>query len=150
AAADLRRLGGHGLRPLLGVLVDGEPAQQRVAVALLGGVGNPSAAPALFKLALSHKVREREDRTAAVELREQAALAAAEVATARDLPSLGKLMSESEKQVRVAAVHGYGRIDDKRAQAALVAALDDGATDVQAIACSALGVYGSGKAIDAM
>src|SRR5262249_44685167 len=49
---ELARLGEHGLRPLLDVLVDGEPQQQRVAVALLGAIGNPSAAPALFKLAL--------------------------------------------------------------------------------------------------
>ncbi|MDB4964797.1 MAG: Tetratricopeptide 2 repeat protein, partial [Myxococcales bacterium] len=154
-AADLQRLGEHGLRPLLDVLVDGEPAQQRVAVALLGAVGNPSAAPALFRLALSKKVREREDRNAAVELREQAALAAAEVATARDLPSLVKLMAESEKQLRVAAAHGLGRIDDLRAQAALLAALDDGAAEVQAIACDALGGSGgngkgNGKAVEAM
>ena len=140
-------------RPLLDVLVDGEPQQQRVAVALLGAIGNPSAAPALFKLALSRRVpaaAEHDDRTSGVELREEAALAAAEVATARELPMLSKLYAEPEKQVRVAAVYGLGRVADKRAQAQLVSALDDGAVDVQATACLALGAHGSGRAIDAM
>src|SRR6185369_2664512 len=92
---ELTRLGEHGMRPLLDVLVDGEPQQQRVAVALLGAIGNPSAAPALLKLALARSTpataNEHEDRNARVELREQAALAAAEVATARELPLLEKL-----------------------------------------------------------
>jgi len=151
--AELQRLGEHGLRPLLDVLVDGEPQQQRVAVALLGAIGNPSAAPALFKLALSRAVpatAAHDDRTSAVELREEAALAAAEVATARELPMLGKLYAESEKQLRVAAVYGLGRVADRRAQAQLVAALDDSAVDVQATACLALGAHGSGRALDAM
>ncbi|MGZ3427955.1 MAG: tetratricopeptide repeat protein, partial [Polyangia bacterium] len=148
--AELTRLGEHGLRPLLDVLVDGEAQQQRVAVALLGAIGNPSAAPALFKLALNRRVREHEDRSSAVELREQAALAAADVATVRDLPLLQKLYAEPEKQLRVAAVHGLGRIADKRAQAALAAALDDGSVDVQATACLALGAHAQGRALDAM
>jgi tetratricopeptide (TPR) repeat protein len=173
-AHDLERLGEHGLRPLLDVLVDGDAAQQRVAVALLGAVGNSSAAPALFKLALTHRAPDgsgrREDRGARVELREQAALAAAEVATARDLPSLLKLMAEPEKQLRVAAAYGLGRLFDdrgrksakrraeevashgevKRAQAALLAALDDGAVDVQVMSCLALGQHGGARAIAAM
>ena len=123
---ELQRLGEHGLRPLLDVLVDGEPQQQRVAVALLGAIGNPSAAPALFKLALSRRVPAaaagHDDRTSGIELREQAALAAAEVATARELPLLGKLYAEPEKQLRVAAAYGLGRVADKRAQAQLVSA----------------------------
>ncbi|MCU1280741.1 MAG: Tetratricopeptide 2 repeat protein, partial [bacterium] len=148
--AELTRLGEHGLRPLLDVLVDGEPQQQRVAVALLGAIGNPSAAPPLLRLALSRRVREHEDRNAAVELREQAALAAAEVASVRDLASLQKLFAEPEKQLRVAAAYGFGRLADKRAQAALVAALDDAAVDVQATACLALGAHARGRALDAM
>ena len=149
-ARELVRLGEHGLRPLLDVLVDGEQQQRRVAVALLGAIGNPSAAPALFRLALDRRVREHEDRSAAVELREQAALAAAEVATARDLPSLQKLMAEPEKQLRVAAAYGLGRSADKRAQVMLAAALEDGAVDVQAIACLALGPHATGRAVEAM
>src|SRR5262249_54821868 len=43
-----------------------------------------------------------------------------------------------------------GRLGDKRAQAALVGALDDGAVDVQAMACLALGAHADGRAIDAM
>ncbi len=147
---ELQRLGEHGLRPLLDVLVDGEQQQQRVAVALLGAIGNPSAAPALFKLALSRRVREHEDRTAAIELREQAALAAAEVATARELPLLDKLYGEPEKQLRVAAAYGLGRLADHRAQTTLLAALDDSAVDVQAMACMALGAHARGRALEAM
>lgn len=152
--AELTRLGEHGLRPLLDVLVDGEPQQQRVAVALLGAIGNPSAGPALFKLALSRRAPEpapgRDDRSGRVELREEAALAAAEVATAKELPLLQKLSGEPEKQLRVAAAWGLGRISDKRALATLVGALDDGAVDVQATACLALGAHGAGRALDAM
>ncbi len=152
---ELTRLGEHGLRPLLDVLVDGEAHEMRVAVALLGAIGNPSAAPALFRLALDRRVPStaatvREDRSSRVELRELAALAAAEVATARELPLLQKLYAEPEKQLRVAAAYGFGRLADKRAQAALVAALDDGSVDVQAMACMALGAHADGRAIDAM
>ena len=52
------------------------------------------------------------------ELRELGALAAAEVATARELPLLQKLFGEPEKQLRVAAAYGYGRLADKRARGA--------------------------------
>lgn len=147
---ELERLGEHGLRPLLDILVDGEPGQQRIAVALLGAIGNPSAAPALLKLALDRRPRPHEDRGAAIELREQAALAAAEVAGAHDLASLLKLAGEPEKQLRVAAVYGLGRLADRRAQAALVTALDDGASDVGVTACLALGRHAQGRALDAM
>ncbi|HEX4457768.1 MAG TPA: tetratricopeptide repeat protein, partial [Polyangia bacterium] len=139
ARPELARLGEHGLRPLLDVLVDGETAQQRVAVALLGAFGNASATPALVKLALTRKARQNEpatrvDRAAAVELREQAAEAAAELASTAQWPLLVKLYGEPEKQLRVAAVYGLGRASDKRAQVALVGALDDGSIDVQAMA----------------
>ncbi|HEY2747990.1 MAG TPA: tetratricopeptide repeat protein [Polyangia bacterium] len=154
---ELKRLGEHGLRPLLDVLVDGEAHEMRVAVALLGAIGNPSAAPALFRLALDRHVAAvpsigvgHDDRASRVELRELAALAAAEVATARELPMLQKLAADPEKQLRVAAAYGLGRLADKRAQAALTSALDDGAADVQAMACMALGAHADGRALDAM
>ena len=110
---ELARLGEHGLRPLLDVLVDGEAHELRVAVALLGAIGNPSAAPALFKLR-AQRTRCASTTTmrgpARFELRELGALAAAEVATGKELPLLQKMLAEPEKQLRVAAAYGYGRL----------------------------------------
>jgi tetratricopeptide (TPR) repeat protein len=157
ARPELLRLGEHGVRPLLDVLVDGDAAQQRTAVMLLGELGNPSAAPPLFKIALTRKSEDkpgREDLSATMELREQAALAAAQLATARDLPSLLKLASDPEKQLRLAAMYGLGRIGEGHGQAqslaALVAALDDGAAEVQAMACLSLGQRHEARALEAV
>jgi tetratricopeptide (TPR) repeat protein len=53
AAKELARLGEHGLKPLLEALDDAsDPAQQRVAVRVLGYLGNKSAAAPLVKIAL--------------------------------------------------------------------------------------------------
>lgn len=51
ARAELSRLGQSGLKPLTEALIDGDAGEQRIAVALLGDLGNPSAAPALLKFA---------------------------------------------------------------------------------------------------
>jgi len=52
ARAELTRIGAHGLKPLLEALHDDkDPAQQRVAVSVLGYLGNRGAAAALVKLA---------------------------------------------------------------------------------------------------
>ncbi len=52
ARAELTRIGAHGLKPLLEALHDEkDPEQQRVAVSVLGYLGNRGAAPALVKLA---------------------------------------------------------------------------------------------------
>jgi tetratricopeptide (TPR) repeat protein len=51
ARAELLRLGQSGLKPLTEALIDGDTGEQRIAVSLLGDLGNPSAAPALIKFA---------------------------------------------------------------------------------------------------
>ena len=52
ARAELDRIGGHGLQPLLEALRDEKDvAQQRVAVAVLGHLGNKGAAAPLIRMA---------------------------------------------------------------------------------------------------
>jgi tetratricopeptide (TPR) repeat protein/HEAT repeat protein len=150
AQKELERLGEHGLRPLTDVLVDGDVAQQRLAITLLGELGNPSGAGPLLKLAATTPraartparpgTRSPFDAPAApgIDLRTDAAIAGARLASERDLPSLLKLAEEPEKQLRAAAMLGLGRIARPAAETALVRALSDGGPDVQALACLGL------------
>ena len=153
AQRELQRLGEHGLRPLLDVLVDGETTQQRLAVELLGELQNASATEPLLKLAATPKrtglpritagVVGREGTNApAIDLRVEAAIAAARLALPKDAPQLAKLATDPEKHVRAAALFGLGRLHEAHATAAdeaLSHGLSDGNSDVQAVACLGLG-----------
>lgn len=136
AGRELRRLGEHGLRPLLDVLSDGDLAEVRVAVRILGELDNPSAAWPLLKLARgpARHGRFRAD----VDLRVDAAIAAARVSDERSLPQLVELARDDEKNVRTAALYGLGRHQEARAEAVLKRALGDSAREAQALACLGL------------
>jgi superkiller protein 3 len=143
AKKELVRLGEHGLRPLTDVLVDGAAAQQRLAVSLLGELYNPSAAAPLLKLAMPPPAPPLAAHTGAarpdIELRTEAAIAGARLATVKEVRTLVRLAEDPEKHVRAAAIFGLGRVRDAAATQALVRALSDGAPDVQALGCLGLG-----------
>lgn len=162
ARKELERLGQSGLRPLLDVLVDGDPNQERLAVTLLGEMGNPGAAEPLLKLASARPGARRplgelrgtlgllgaqRGRPEVLDLRIEAALSGARLATPKEGPLLAKLLGDEEKLVRLAAAFGLGRVSSPQSEPALLKALSDGSGDVQAAACVGLGRHRAAQAV---
>ncbi|MBC7973499.1 MAG: tetratricopeptide repeat protein, partial [Myxococcales bacterium] len=85
ARIELTRIGGHGLQPLLEALRDEkEVGQQRVAVAVLGHLGNKGAAAPLVHMA--------------------------RIEPAKDTRRLGTLQESLDREVRVDALVAAGRL----------------------------------------
>jgi tetratricopeptide (TPR) repeat protein/HEAT repeat protein len=157
AQAELVRLGQSGLKPLTETLGDGELGEQRVAVALLGEMKNPSAAPALLALVsppgtpgagseprvvLGSAAMAALVRATDMDLRVDALLAAARLEDPRSLRSLVQLTQSREKQVRLAALYGLVRLADKLDKpevAVLEQALSDPSPAVRIVAALGLG-----------
>ncbi|HTM19883.1 MAG TPA: HEAT repeat domain-containing protein, partial [Kofleriaceae bacterium] len=150
ARTELDRLGTHGLKPLLEALNDDtDPEQQRVAVAVLGHLGNKNAAEPLVRMVLKPVDSEHRGVLGSsldIDTRVDALVAAGRLGDERILPELQALAHHSERAIREAAVFGLGRTHDKRAVATLVAALDDRNESVQAQACLALAEARAGSA----
>jgi tetratricopeptide (TPR) repeat protein len=219
ARAELRRIGETAVRPLLDSLVDGDTRERKLAVTLLGELGNTTAALPLLKVAAPRLVAadgrrpakgdaDRGKRTseplrlgdlrnpfaggpgggvaggvggvaggvvggavgggarggtafgtlsfgsslsrgearALVELRTEAALAAARVASAKEIPQLVALARDDEKHLRLAGLLGLARLGGPAAEAALTRALGDGSPDVVAVAALGLGRLGVTRA----
>jgi tetratricopeptide (TPR) repeat protein len=144
ARAELARIGGHGLQPLLEALRDEkETSQQRVAVAVLGHLGNKGAAAPLVHMARAEPskdvrrlgtLQENLDR----EVRVDALVAAGRLGDPAVLGDVLPLMDQKEIAMREAATFALGRSGDKRAVAPLIKALDDTRQSVQALACFGL------------
>jgi tetratricopeptide (TPR) repeat protein len=144
ARAELTRIGGHGLQPLLEALRDEkETSQQRVAVAVLGHLGNKGAAAPLVHMARvepSKDVRrvgtlqENLDR----EVRVDALVAAGRLGDPAVLNDVLPLMEQKEIAMREAATFALGRSGDNRAVGPLIKALDDSRPSVQVLACFGL------------
>jgi HEAT repeat protein/cytochrome c-type biogenesis protein CcmH/NrfG len=144
ARAELTRIGGHGLQPLLEALRDEkETSQQRVAVAVLGHLGNKGAAAPLVHMARVEPVKdvrrlgtlqENIDR----EVRVDALVAAGRLGDPAVLGDVLPLMDQKEIAMREAATFALGRSADKRAVAPLIKALDDSRPSVQVLACFGL------------
>jgi tetratricopeptide (TPR) repeat protein len=201
ARTELRRIDETAVRPLLDALVDGDTRERKLAVTLLGELGNASAAVPLLKLAApklasSDKAKRRPPKEEAapdarakligelrnpfagttsgvvggiggrpsggfglgligagrgearalVELRTEAAIAAARVASAKELPQLVALTRDDEKHLRLAGVLGLARLGGATAEAALVRALADGSPEVVALAALGIGRLGVTRA----
>jgi len=208
ARIELRRIGETAVRPLLDALVDGDTRERKLAVTLLGELGNPTAAIPLFKLAaprlaaaerapkrakgakgdgdkratseqlLLGELRNpfaggrggvvggaiggtgragigvsgfgsfgsRGEARALVELRTEAAIAAARVASAKEIPQLVALARDDEKHLRLAGLLGLARLGGPAAEAALTRALGDGSPEVVALAALGLGRLGVTRA----
>jgi tetratricopeptide (TPR) repeat protein len=156
ATAELTRLGKHGLKPLLEALADeNDPEQQRIAVSVLGYMGNKGAAPALVRLA---KERERDNTRVGTlfgrgldwNVRVEALVAAGRLGDSRTLPSLIELTRHREKTMREAATFALGMTGDPRAIKPLIEALDDSRPSVATLACLAMARIDSNATTAAM
>ena len=142
--AELARIGGHGLQPLLEALRDEkELAQQRVAVSVLGDLGNKGAAAPLVLMARTEPSKDaRHIGTLAEslerEVRVDALVAAGRLADPRVLGDVLPLVDHPEIAMREAATYTIGRTGDKRAVPALLKALGDRRPSVQTLACLGL------------
>lgn len=129
AQAELQRLGQGGLKPLTESLTDGDGQEQRVAVALLGELRNPSAVPSLLNVAMAGlPLPGQESRTVLgaanltggsvrpsvdMDLRVDALLAVAKLTDPQSISSLLRLAKSREKQLRLAAYYGLFLLADK-------------------------------------
>ena len=141
ARAELDRLGRRALKPLLEALVDEDPAQQRVAVDVLGYLGNPNAAEPLIVMA---------EGDAPAELRLRAVIAAGTVADPSLASRFATLAAGPEHRLRSMAAWGLARMAGdvrgapKRALVADVARLlGAGDASVRAFSALALGRAGA-------
>jgi len=159
AKEELVRLGQHGLRPLLEALHDDKDlGQQKVAVEVLGHLGNKGAAPALIHLAAA---QPSADATAARrigtltqtldwEVRVKALVAGGRLGNPDVLREVLPLMTHREIALREAAVFTAGRTGDRRAVPPLLTALADRRESVQVLACTGLAQIDDPRAVQAM
>lgn len=149
AEKELVRLGEHGLKPLLEALRDvADPAQQKIAVSVLGYLGNKNAALPLLKLGtemptvtfpvappgMSTELLQGPD----MDLRVQAIVAAGRLEDPRAAPLLLPLLESREVALRQAATWALGMTRDPRHFGLLLEALGDPTPSVQALACLGL------------
>ncbi len=144
ARAELERVGAHGLRPLLEALRDEKDVnQQRIAVQVLGHLGNKGAAPPLVHMARQEPPKDQHrigtlaealDR----EVRVDALVAAGRLGDPGVLADVMPLMDHQERSMREAATFTLGRSRDRRAVAPLLKALADRLDSVRVLACLGL------------
>ena len=147
ARAELVRIGGHGLQPLLEALRDEKDTnQQRVAVAVLGHLGNKGAAQPLVRMARMEPPKDQPPRHLGTladnperEVRIAALVAAGRLADPSVLADVIPMTKHSEVAMREAATFTVGRSGDRRAVAPLIERLSDNRGSVQALACLGLG-----------
>ncbi|MEJ7599082.1 MAG: HEAT repeat domain-containing protein [Kofleriaceae bacterium] len=156
ARAELQRVGGHGLQPLLEALRDDKEAgQQRVAVAVLGHLGNKGAAAPLVHMARQEPPKdgrqigtlsESPDR----DVRVDALVAAGRLGDPKVLLDVLPLMDHPELAMREAATFTLGRSKDRRAVPALLKALADRRPSVQTLACLGLAQIDDARVVPAL
>jgi tetratricopeptide (TPR) repeat protein len=157
ASAELIRIRGHGLKPLLEALADDrDPQQQKVAVTVLGHLGNRAAAMPLVQLArqTSRPADSRPGLAPAQpavsrETKIQALIAAGRLASPEIVGALLPLVREEDNELREAAVFALGRSASPAALAPLLQALGDRKDGVQALACLGLAASPDPRALDA-
>lgn len=106
----LGALGKRAIKPLLEGLADPDPAQQRIAISVLGHIGNPNAAGPLLSVA--------EGRGEA-SLRARALTAAGVLAEARLAPRFVELAQGSERRLRERAAWSLARMGGRQAVRAM-------------------------------
>lgn len=143
ARAELTRISGHGLQPLLEALRDDkDPAQQRVAVSVLGNLGNKGAAGPLVHLAKQEPTKDgnryigTNQEVLDREIRVDALVAAGRLGDSRVIDQVLPLVENPEVEMREAATFTLGRTGDKRAMPALVKLVtSDAQASVRTLAC---------------
>lgn len=136
ARQELTRLGARALAPLLDALADSDPAQQRIALDILGYLGNPNASSALIAVAENDRIES--------DLRRRALAAAGVLGDARGLGRLVLLQSPAQPDgvLAVLATWAIAHVHSPAATAALVRSLDPArAVDLRTMA--ALGLAGA-------
>jgi HEAT repeat protein len=151
ARLELDRVGARGLRPLLEALRDEKDvAQQRIAVQVLGHLGNKGAAMPLVHMARQEPPKDQRhigtlpeslDR----EVRVDALVAAGRLGDAKVIDDVLPLMDHQESAMREAAAFTLGRSGDKSAVAPLIKVLDDRRETVQTLACLGLAQIDDGR-----
>lgn len=151
ARAELDRLGAHGLKPLLEALNDdADPQQQRIAVSVLGYLGNKGAAAPLVRLAMKPPAAAGTPRSRLGALAPrlewntqlEALVAAGRLADERIIDDLVALSRSTEPTMREAALFALGRTGHRKAMPALIAALDLPGAPEQILACLGLAQLG--------
>jgi tetratricopeptide (TPR) repeat protein len=158
AHEELDRIGAHGLRPLLEALRDDKDlAQQRIAVQVLGHLGNKSAAAPLVHLASQEPTKDQRHHGTLAEAvdrdtRVEALVAAGRLGDPSVITDVEKLTENGEVAMREAAMFALGRTADRRSVPALVKALGDHARgtgpdrpSVQTLACLGLAQIDDGR-----
>jgi len=144
ARAELDRVGAHGLRPLLEALRDEKDVnQQRIAVQVLGHLGNKGAAPPLVHMARQEPTKDQRRigtlaETLDREVRVDALVAAGRLGDPGVIDDVMPLMDHQERSMREAATFTLGRSGDRRAVAPLLKALTDRLDSVRVLACLGL------------
>jgi HEAT repeat protein len=146
ARAELTRIGGHGLQPLLEALRDEKDvSQQRVAVAVLGHLGNKGAAAPLVRMAKQEPAKDAPRTIGTLtesldrEVRVAALVAAGRLGDPSVLAAVLPLLEHGEVAMREAATFTLGRSGDRRAVPPLLKVLGDRRGSVQTLACLGLG-----------
>ncbi|HEY1550444.1 MAG TPA: HEAT repeat domain-containing protein [Kofleriaceae bacterium] len=144
ARVELDRISAHGLRPLLEALRDGKDVgQQRIAVEVLGYLGNKGAAPPLVHMARQEPNKDQRHIGTLAEVldrdvRVDALVAAGRLGDPGVINDVLPLMDNQELSLREAATFTLGRSGDRRAVAPLIKALADRQPSVQTLACLGL------------
>ncbi len=157
ARAELTRIGGHGLQPLLEALRDEKDAsQQRVAVAVLGHLGNKGAAAPLVRMARQEPPKDAPRQIGTLrenldhEVRVAALIAAGRLGDPSVLADVLPLTDHPEVSMREAATFTLGRSGDRRAVAPLLKLVNDRRGSVQTLACLGLGQIDDPRAAPAL
>ena len=141
AEEKLARLGHRALKPLLEALADPDPAQRRVAVDVLGHLGNANAAEPLLAMALGD---------APIELRIRAVEGVGRVGEGNLSPRLATLAKGSERRLRPIAAWALAQVGGPSAIAALRELLAQGDPAVRAHAALGLGRQRDGRSAEAL
>ena len=142
--AELDRIGAHGLRPLLEALRDEKDVnQQRIAVQVLGHLGNKGAAPPLVHMARQEPTKDQRRigtlaETLDREVRVDALVAAGRLGDAGVIEDVMPLMDHHEGAIREAATFTLGRSADRRAVAPLLKVTNDRLPSIRVLACLGL------------
>jgi len=138
ARAQLSKIGARAVKPLLDALADGDSAQQRIAIDVLGYVQNKNAAPALFSFATGQ---------AELPLRVRAMIACGALRDASMLPKYQSLLVPKNAvedampadAVAVAAAWAVARVNDRRALPVLKILAKKGTPEMRAVALLGIG-----------
>ncbi len=134
ARAELRQIGTRAIKPLLEALVDRDPAQRRVALDILGDLGNPNAAAPLLAAA--------ENEELPIAQRMQALVAAGAVAPPALAGRFAELARGRDHRLQGLATWALARVGGPEALSSLRRLSASGDPTVRGFAALGLGLHG--------